>query len=136
MALGLEVLTALAEEGSALERRRRNEVLPVLVRRSAEVLALVSAAMTGRLGQGEVPKLYLDALSLVQHTAGAHAGLILYKSAAAGMRGLPHLALRCARAWLDLDMDGCGTFSLSAGNLCTSQVCHPPGPSCLTCYQG
>ena len=56
VALGLEVLTALAEEGSALARKRRNEVLPILVRRSAEVLALVSAAMTGRLSPGKSPQ--------------------------------------------------------------------------------
>ena len=70
--LGLEVLTALAEEGSALERRRRNEVLPVLVRRSAEVLALVSAATTGRLGQGNPAAVCCAHYSALLRFAGLH----------------------------------------------------------------
>lgn len=51
MALALELLTALAEEGSALERKRHTAVMPILVRRSAEVLALVSGALSGKLGE-------------------------------------------------------------------------------------
>ncbi|CAL8466105.1 g5641 [Coccomyxa elongata] len=50
--LGLDVLKALAEEGDGLERRRRNALLPVLIRRCPEVCGLVGQALSGKLTAG------------------------------------------------------------------------------------
>lgn len=51
-ALGLELLTSLAEEGDALERRRRAALLPILMRRSPDVLNLLGRALSGHLAAG------------------------------------------------------------------------------------
>jgi hypothetical protein len=68
--LALELLTALGEECCALERKRRTAVMPILVRRSAEVLGLVSGALTGKLGPGDDASLCFSSRPDVLQAAG------------------------------------------------------------------
>lgn len=43
---GFELLTALAEEGDNLERRRRTALLSVLIRRSCDVFTLLTRGLS------------------------------------------------------------------------------------------
>ena len=87
-ALALGLLTAVAEEGSALERKRHTAVMPILVRRSAEVLSLVSTALSGKPGELQF------SARLLAHGVQAHCC-----SRAMRTGGLPMLCMQRCRVW-------------------------------------
>jgi hypothetical protein len=92
--LGLELLTALAEEGDALDRRRRTALVPLLVRRSPEVFGLLSQILSGQLTAGKDP---VSMRSCVQLQAP-------YRSQTYSMQICRYVTRTCANG----DMNGAG----------------------------
>ena len=128
IAQGLELLTALAEEGDALERRRRNILLLLLIRRSPDVLQLLGSVLSAQM-PGDTSsilaepwlQLWNSTMAIIRTPSEGRSSVF------AGQASPQVAALKCAKVWLHLDLDGGGSSFISSGQLRRSQVrCYPP----------
>jgi hypothetical protein len=114
------LLTALAEEGDVLERRRRTALLPALMRRSRDVFGLLETILAApQIGQ------HLEAILCCKYPSMP--AWVLLRTFFTLIAGGKWAALKCAKVWLRLDLDAAGTCFLSPGTFLQKQVsaaCH------------